>query len=407
MKKKLKRIMIAGGLILVALGIGAWVFWETQQIAHSRPRGAPAAIVPSEDQTIAAIRRGVAFLKIYQEDDGLFSKGAMAPKPAFTALVLDAVVRSPDPYSEAEHAWIKRAVDAMLAHVQEDGGIYTPTFGLANYSTAVSVMALNHLDNPAHAEVIKGAVAFLKGTQHDNGGLGYRPDSRPDLSNTAMTLEALKAAGLDENDEAFKRAAEFVAACQNSSETNNAAWAGDDGGFIYRPGQSKAGAYNDARGVERFQSYGLMSYAGLMSFIHANIARDDPRVESAMAWVRDNYTLDENRHLGDAGLFYYYITMAKALAVYGADTITTSDGIDHRWADELSQKIIDLQRSDGSWSNANGQWMENDTVLCTAYMVRALSICYDFVQQSTATGRPSPDEPPPEGTPNEPRKEAT
>ena len=38
-----------------------------------------------------------------------------------------------------------------------------------------------------------------------------------------------------------------------------------------------------------------MSYAGLQSFLYLKVARDDPRVVSAYKWVKNNFTLEENR----------------------------------------------------------------------------------------------------------------
>ena len=78
--------------------------------------------------------------RFQEKDDGEFSKGLLDPKPAFTALVVDACVRSPDRIREADHPWLARAVEAILSHRQEDGGIYTSGFGLDNYTTAISVM---------------------------------------------------------------------------------------------------------------------------------------------------------------------------------------------------------------------------------------------------------------------------
>lgn len=99
---------------------------------------------------------------------------------------------------------------------------------------------------------------------------------------------------------------------------------------------------------------------------------------SAFKWVRDNYTLDENRNIGQDGLYYYYLAMAKALAAYGEPVIQTTDGVAHDWAKELSAKLISLQRPDGSWQNVQSdRWSENDAVLVTAFTLRTLTICHE------------------------------
>ena len=50
------------------------------------------------------------------------------------------------------------------------------------------------------------------------------------------------------------------------------------GGFIYAPGRSMAGETNLPSGRVALRSYGSMSYAGLLSYIYADLKRDDPRV---------------------------------------------------------------------------------------------------------------------------------
>jgi squalene-hopene/tetraprenyl-beta-curcumene cyclase len=371
-------ILIAG---LAVLAIAAGVFYATQKTHHTAA-GTPAAIAPSGDRLLDSIRRGVEFLKVHQEPDGEFSAGVLDPKPAFTAMVVDTLARCPDRYDE-KHPFVASAVKAIVSHQQPDGGIYTSTLGLGNYCTSVSIMALKSTGNPAHEPVIERARNYVLGAQRPDGGMGYGGESRADLSNTVTSLEALRAAGLDENSEAFRRAAAFVSLCQNNAETNDAEYAAviNDGGFIYRPGETRAGEVLTRDGRVGLRSYGLMSYAGLVAFLWAGVDREDPRVKSAVRWVAANWTLEENKNLGDSGLYYCYLTMAKALAAYGERTITTDEGKAHDWPVELSERIVSMQRPDGSWVNDNERWFESDPVLVTAYMVRTLSICHEVMNQ--------------------------
>ena len=39
-------------------------------------------------------------------------------------------------------------------------------------------------------------------------------------------------------------------------------------------------------------------------------------------------------------------------------------------------RLINLQKADGSWQNANGRWWEKDSNLVTAYGVLTLEIIY-------------------------------
>jgi squalene-hopene/tetraprenyl-beta-curcumene cyclase len=117
-----------------------------------------------------------------------------------------------------------------------------------------------------------------------------------------------------------------------------------------------------------------MTYAGLKSFLYAELKKDDPRVRAAVDWLRRNYTLEENPGLGQQGLYYYYHTVAKALTAYGEDTFTDAAGKSHDWRYELLNKLVAQQDVAGFWKNPVGRWMENDPVLVTSYSLLAIQI---------------------------------
>ena len=148
--------------------------------------------------------------------------------------------------------------------------------------------------------------------------------------------------------------------------------ADDRGGFMYFPGDSNAGE----TGKNGARSYGSMSYAGLLSYIYANLTRTDPRVTGAVDWLKNHYSVDENPGMGIDGLFYYYQVMAKALSAYGTQDLALTNGRKVNWPRELALKLINLQQEDGSWSNESGRWMEKDPVLATAYSVLTLEMVY-------------------------------
>ena len=122
------------------------------------------------------------------------------------------------------------------------------------------------------------------------------------------------------------------ALCQNTDETAEKlefAEVTDEnrGGFVYFPGDSKAGEEESADGERvALRSYGSMSYAGLLSFIYADLDRDDPRVLAVLDWLGRNYTIEENPGLESQGLYYYYHTMAKALSAAGVGELPLADG---------------------------------------------------------------------------------
>ncbi|MFV0512081.1 MAG: hypothetical protein ACK5MY_00370, partial [Jhaorihella sp.] len=146
------------------------------------------------------------------------------------------------------------------------------------------VMALDAADKgEKYKTAIKNAAKYLReyqwdesrGKQEDSdyyGGAGYAGDkSRPDLSNTAFFLEALKTAGVEKEDPAFKKALVFVGRCQNlDSEFNKAPWAkkNNDGSVMYTGANGGENRRTDGEGTKTdMGGYGSMTYAGIKSMI--------------------------------------------------------------------------------------------------------------------------------------------
>jgi squalene-hopene/tetraprenyl-beta-curcumene cyclase len=120
------------------------------------------------------------------------------------------------------------------------------------------------------------------------------------------------------------------------------------------------------------RSYGSMTYAGFKSMLYAGMSPDDVRVRAAFDWIRRHWTFDENPGLGGQGLFYYYHTMARALAVGQQHHVVDAEDVRHNWREELIDAIVSRQRPDGSWQNTADRWLEGQPVLATVYAVLAL-----------------------------------
>lgn len=340
-----------------------------------------------------AMSTGVAYLKSQQQPEGHWGDTTV---PAISALALASILRDPGFDHEAElPEWIAKGYEYLRSCQQSDGGIYGK--GLATYNTSTSIMALIALGDEKDEEMILKARAFLINQQTDwgnkgetddqfDGGIGYGGSyAHSDLSNTYLAMEAIfhtkQLAADSENGKQpklnWEAALEFVSRCQNLPETNDQPFASDDaenkGGFVYFPGDSKAGETELADGTTALRSYGSMSYAGLLSLIYADLKKDDPRIVAVMDWLSRNYTLSENPGLGQQGLYYYYQTIAKALSAVGVDKLTLPDGSAVDWRAELSNKLLSTQREDGSWINENSRWWENDPVLVTSYTILSLA----------------------------------
>lgn len=330
-----------------------------------------------------AVAKALEYLRAQgQADDGSFSASA---GPAVTALVVYGVLRNGRPASDP---LVARGLAYLEKFAQADGGIYAPDSNYRNYETALAVLAFAASGEERYRPLVAKADAFLKGLQWDEseghdrsstnyGGAGYGKSKRPDLSNTSFLIDALRAAGAGPNDPAVQKALVFVSRCQNlETEHNTTAFAAKnpDGGFYYTPaagGTSQAGSTPEGG----LRSYASMTYAGLKSMIFAGVGPDDPRVAAAVEWVRKHFDLTSNPGMGDAGLYYYYHTFAKALDALGQETFVDAEGRKHDWRAELAVELARRQRPDGAWINENGRWLEGDPNLVTAYALLALAYC--------------------------------
>ena len=368
------------------------------------PPGKPAPLPPQVAKPLPlkqALSASLGFLEKNQKK-GVFGFAGIED-PGITAMALSAVIRASRMAGREKPAYVTQGLIYLSSLKKKDGSIFLT--GLKTYVTSVSLMAFKDSGDPRYKDIIARARNFLLAIQADEGegysmeqdpfygGMGYGGDERPDLSNTQIAMDALKAAGIDKKHQAFKKALNFLEKCQNLAESNSTRVVlkdgkkvipGTDGGGIYAPGDSKAGLEKVGDGIYVARSYGSMTYALLKSLLFAGLDPSDKRVKAAVKWIQDHYTLEENpgfkvaatSNAGQQGLFYYYLTMARALKALGKDVIADSAGTPHRWREELARKILSLQRTDGSWINERSpRWFEGNPVLATSYAILVLNVC--------------------------------
>jgi squalene-hopene/tetraprenyl-beta-curcumene cyclase len=343
-----------------------------------------------------SLDKGVMWLQ--QEQDSKNGNWGSVDYPAFTALALRAIMGHPSLKEQEKYFQeIELGFSFLRKKVQSDGGIYGK--GLASYNTSLSLVAFLQKKDPGDKKIIEGARRFIVNQQSDfdqkgkqdnvfDGGIGYGSTwAHSDLSNTHLAMEALyyakKTLKADEGDSLdldWDAAIDFVSKCQNLPETNALPWVSDHrkdrGGFVYFPGKSMAGERNNSKGSVGLRSYGSMSYAGLLSFIYAEMSPTDPRVIEVMNWLSENYTIKENPGMGLQGLFYYYHTMAKALTLSGISTLKDEQGKKVDWREQLAVRLFDQQSKEGYWVNESGRWWEKDPILVTCYAMLALERVY-------------------------------
>jgi len=379
---------------------------------------APGALaIDAESRALGrqTVDRAVEFLRTQQGANGGWSHNPSGPNlPAISGLVLTGMLLDPriDEYDPS----VARGVDYVLGFVQPDGGIYDGI--LPSYNTAINITMLTMVNRPEAGAAIQGGLGILRRAQwgavdHSSvtmpenpgwtepvskdhpfyGGVGYGRNGRPDMSNTQFFLQALKDAGVSSEDEAVQRAMVFLRRTQMDDRVNERGYAqgSRQGGFIYATvpnsesiddfaGQSQAGeiveTLTNGSDAVRLRAYGSITYAGFKSLIFADLPPDDVRVESALGWIREHFTLEENPGLGDQGLYYGYLAMSRALDAWGEPEIELAaapgESRSVRWAEAMIARFAELQRPDGSFEVRHARWMEDNPVLITAYGLIAL-----------------------------------
>src|SRR5262249_43913115 len=177
------------------------------------PGSAPAQPKDNGDAWKTAVDKATAYLKKTQNEDG--SWGTAQNNTGVTGIVVTGLLRcgmKPDDEPAAKGVkFIEGLVNEKAGHIAGKDA----NAPLANYKTSINVMALvaANKDNK-YKTTIANATKYLKEYQWDEargkekdsdycGGAGYAGDkSRPDLSNTAFFLEALKTAGVPQDDPA-------------------------------------------------------------------------------------------------------------------------------------------------------------------------------------------------------------
>ncbi len=320
-----------------------------------------------------AVDAGLKFLKSKQAPNG-----SIGYSVGLSSLTLRAILENPRGLSDADKAAVERLAAFIVSKANPDGSIVERQHD-QSYNTAVAITALSMTKDPKYAQVIAKGQKYITGSQIgeergfmpvDNwyGGLGYGGDERPDMSNSYIALDSLRATSYDPKDPVWQKALIFVSRMQNRSESNDQKYAGNDGGFLYSPG------HNPSEYGGGTNSYGTVTAAGLISLLYLGVDKSDPRVQAAHKWLTTNYTLDSNPGTNSkGGLFYYYNALAKVSSVYGEKEFVDGRGQRHNWRNELGDRLILLQNPDGSWINKDSAlWWEDKPELATAWSVIAL-----------------------------------
>ena len=348
-------------------------------LSLARTGGAADAAGPDPKKYEAVVAKGIEYLQTKgQAEDGSFTKQVGVGITALAATAMLRHGRSPDDPA------VSKALKFLEANIQPTGGIHAANGRLKTYETCVATLAFKAANKDGrYDKILANADKYLKELPFDAaeghgqdsfyyGGAGYGGQGRPDLSNTAFLVEALRGTGNAAEDQAVQNALIFVSRCQNlESPHNTTPFAAkiNDGGFYYTPIPGK----EDEEAGGGLRSYGAMSYAGLKSLVFAGVKADDQRVKAVVKWIGKHYDVTSHPGQGQAGLFYYYNAFAKALEALGQDNITDDKGQAHPWRKDLLDELAKRQREDGSWVNPDQKFFEGDANLCTSFALISLS----------------------------------
>ena len=328
---------------------GRWTVLPTDRLPADRAQWWPdtAALAVSRQAAFDWLQANQAADGTWGSDFGVTSLGAFALLNGGTS---------------ANHPMVARALEYVLSQARDDGSFTNSTY--VNYYTATAVMALSAAGRPADEQVVARSVDKFVAEQFNGdeqgfvewwrGGLGYSSRGRADLSNTQFVMMALAAAeavypSIVVPRETWQNAILFLHRSQNLPEVNDLDWADNasspsfgDGGFVYLPGNSKAGGT---------QSYGSMTAAGLWALLAAGQTTSSRDAAAALDWLGAHFSATENPGFGQAAYYYYAWTTARALRSAGAPALLAPDGHAVYWAKELASTVIARQEGNGRWLN--------------------------------------------------------
>ncbi len=410
-------------LLCVLLVLPLGVLFACGDEPAEKPKGETPAVTPLppapgevgldadlEKAVAAAIAKGRTFLLSQQEANGGFTDRAveqMQANVSFTAMAVSALVASVPSTAVSKDEAIRKGLTFLKGLQREDGAIVdNPKW--TNYCTSAAIAALASAKVGDFRAVQSKAMAYLRSSQivdESNkgsfGGFPYKDGQTADGSNAFIAGTALELGDLPKDAVERKNMKRFASGLQNSDESNpdpitiktedgeeRTVVSSNDGGAIYRVGESKAGMVKRSDGTWELRSYGSMTYAVLKLLMFAGVKADDARVQALVGWISSHWTVDRNpgfesaedpQSAGQQGYYYYLYTMARALDSYETVSgkplvVRDADGRKHNWRAEIAHAVLKRQAESGSWRNEVDRWMEGMQTLATAFAMQTLGV---------------------------------
>jgi hypothetical protein len=313
----------------------------------------PSPAAGAEDvtgpQVRAAILRAVQALRVARQTGGTWPD--YAQKGGVTALVAYALL-------EAGVSPKSDALVPALKHVRD----------LPNRSTYVvslKILTLASADPRRYAETIQAGADWLAEHQTGTGAWGYGTPPPGALAETKVGGALERARGEAELRRQYERpdASNSQFALLALAEADRAGatvplevWRRADRHFrsVQLPGGGWSYVYHAADPEEAYGSITAAVAAGLY-LCHERLAGTEPSATTAermavldkgLAWIAQNYTLQENPNRSLAWYYFWLYSLERLGVISGRRTFG-----DHDWFREGTALLVRGQRSDGRWTD--------------------------------------------------------
>ena len=361
---------------------------------------------PQKKVVLSSLKQAVLWMAKQQLPDGSFPHFATkekTPSAPATALVLSAFASLPKELRSHPKVQevMEKGIPFLLKQKTKQGllGDTQDAVPLESYTTALALQVLSLWDRERYKKEIQLLQKALLEAQLDEkedysvydyqyGGWNYwsgirRNMMRTDISVASFVLEALYLSGVDPKHPSFQKARHFLFQCQNYEKGSSYA----DGGFRFSPVESKAGILHEEGEKIYFRSYGSVTADGLRALFYTHLPKNHPRLQAALKWLQSHFELrrnpgfpsDDPARFSRGILFYYYASLAKALALTGQSYFPTTWG-KRFWALELAGWLLPLQRREGFWKNSVEVMHEDQPILATSFAILALNYSFPYLK---------------------------
>jgi len=293
-----------------------------------------------DDATLAAIRRGLAWLAKAQMEDGHWDlrrfrhtgKRKFADTNSITAATgLGLLPFLGDGQTHFEGRYkdtVDRGLRWLVDHQKDNGDLFTGGEGNAHmYSHAIAAIALCEAYGLTRDEALKSpaqaGIDFIVEAQHKDGGWRYHPNQKGDTSVFGWQIMALKSAqmaGLDVPGSTLDRARRYLKKARRG---------GDSGEFGYQPGGGGKPA---------------MTAEGLLCMEYLGTEKTDPYLQNGI-----KYLANRPPAKGKDTSYYWY---------YGTQTLFHYQGEPwRRWNENMNPTLLATQQVRGDMA---GAWPARD-----------------------------------------------